>query len=81
VRCHALITHPAIVFCRPGLQERKLVKELVEQEGKRNVWLLRVLLRTWLVRFLIVIFYVTCWVIRSLSRVYIVSVLGHVYYS
>jgi hypothetical protein len=35
------------------------VKELVEQEGKRTIWPLRVLLRTWLVRFLIVIFYVT----------------------
>jgi hypothetical protein len=48
------------------------VKELVEQEGKRTVWLLRVLLRTWPVRFLIVIFYVTCCVIRLLSRVYII---------
>ena len=39
-------------FCRLGLQERKLVKELVEQEGKHNAMLLRVLSRIWLVRFL-----------------------------
>lgn len=40
-------------FFRLGLQERKLVKELVEQEGKPNILLLRVLLTTWQVSFLI----------------------------
>ena len=43
-------------FCRFGLQERKLVKELVKQEEKHNVRLLKLLLCICLVRSLICTF-------------------------
>lgn len=44
---HVLILF--IIFCRLGLQEKKSVKELVEQEGKPNVKLQRDPSSTWLV--------------------------------
>lgn len=44
---HVLILF--IIFCRLGFQEKKSVKELVEQEGKPNVKLQRDPSSTWLV--------------------------------